>query len=305
MAGVTDSPYRRIARRYGAGLLYSECISAEGVRREGKGSFELCRFAEEERPIAIQLFGSDPEQFADATVMIEKKYHPDMIDINCGCPVKRFVTRQCGGYLMQHPMLIADIVTTVLKATKLPVSVKLRSGYRFPEETAVEAAVAAEEAGASVVAVHGRYVRNSNNSAAEWAVIKRVKAAVKRIPVIGNGDIVSFDSVRQMKEETGCDRVMIARWAYGQPWLFENLKDDVNTYDEREAPSKEMKLDVLLDHYRLMLEHYTERNAVMLMRKHIGWYTKGMAGSGRFRGEMMEINDAQSVLDKVMEYRLR
>lgn len=304
MAGVTDSPFRRIARRYGAGLLYSECISAEGVRREGNGSFELCRFEEEERPVAIQLFGSDPEQFADAAAMIEKKYNPDMIDINCGCPVKRFVTRQSGGYLMQHPMLIADIISTVLKATNLPVSVKLRSGYCFPEETAVEAALAAEEAGASLVAIHGRYVRNAKNSNADWEVIKRVKAAVKRVPVIGNGDIVSLDSVRQMKEETGCDRVMIARWAYGQPWLFENLKGEENDYSNGEVLDREIKLDVLLDHYRLMLDHYSERQAVMLMRKHIGWYTKGMRESGRFRGEMMAIDDAETVLARVEEYRV-
>ena len=304
MAGITDSPFRRIARRFGAGLLYSECISAEGVRREGEGSFNLCRFAEEERPIAIQLFGSEPYQFADAAVMIEKKYSPDMIDINCGCPVKRFVTRQCGGYLMQHPLLIADIVSKVLQATNLPVSVKLRSGYRFPEETAVDAAVAAEEAGASVIAVHGRYVRNAKNSNADWKVIKRVKVAVQHVPVIGNGDIISYDSVRQMKEETGCDRVMIARWACGQPWLFNNLIEEPFDQGQAELTEKDEKLDILLDHYRLMLKHYSERQAVMLMRKHVGWYTKGMAGSGRFRGEMMAITDAQTVLDKVEEYRL-
>ena len=304
MAGITDSPFRRIARRYGAGLLYSECISAEGVRRSGKGSFDLCRFAEEERPIAIQLFGSDPEQFADAAVLIEKKFKPDMIDINCGCPVKRFVTRQCGGYLMQHPMLIADIVSKVLLATDLPVSVKLRAGYRFPEETAVEAALAAEEAGASLVAVHARYVRNARKTNADWEVIKRVKAAVKRVPVIGNGDIDSYTAVRRVKEETGCDRVMIARWAYGQPWIFHNLILNILDQDQVETPVKAEKLEVLLDHYRLMLDHLPEKRAVLLMRKQIGWYTRGMAGSGRFRAEMMAIDNAETVLRQVEEYRV-
>jgi len=303
MAGITDSPYRRIARRHGAGFLYSECISAEGVRRLGDGSLELARFTEEERPIAIQLFGSEPTQFADAAAVIADRFNPDMIDINCGCPVKKFVKNSYGGYLMSNPELIASIVAAVHKSSDLPVSVKLRAGYRSPEETASEAAIAAEEAGASLIAIHGRYVRGSKGSNANWDVIARVKDAVKSVPVIGNGDIFSYSDAHRMIKETGCDRVMIGRWALGRPWIFRFCSKEYSENDSEIELSPSERINILLEHYQLMLDCLPQRKAVQRMRKHIGWYIRGIPGSARIRRELMTIADPELVKAKLLKYR--
>ena len=303
MAGITDSPFRRITRRFGVGLLYTECISAEGIRRNGRGSLDLARFEPEEKPIAVQLFGSEPSQFADAAAIIEHRFEPDMIDINCGCPVKRFVSRRCGGYLMQDPDLIGRIVEAVKEAVKLPVSVKLRSGYRHPDETAAQAAVAAEQAGASLVAVHARYVRKSSKTSADWDVIGRVKSAVRHVSVIGNGDIFSYADAERMKDQTGCDRAMIARWATGKPWIFALLASVHESRHEIELPSYRQRIDILLDQYKLALGFYDERRAVHRMRKHIGWYTHSMVGAAKLRYEIMVMEDPVSVIDRLNEFR--
>lgn len=294
MAGISDSPYRQITRRFGSGLLYSECISAEGVRRLGKVSLDLANFHEVERPYAVQLFGSDPDQFGDAAAIIAERLNPDMIDINCGCPVKRFVTRCSGGYLMQYPDLIGRIVEKVRETSKLPVSVKLRTGYRRPEATACEAAVIAEEAGASLVAVHGRYVRGAKGSDADWEVIGSVKQAVRSIPVIGNGDVFIRDDVDRMMKMTGCDRVMIARGAEGRPWIFDSNGGG--------AVSNRDRIRTLLDHYRLMLADFPERTTVNRMRKHIGWYTRGMRGSAALRFSAMRIDNSADVIELLENY---
>ncbi|MDP8229148.1 MAG: tRNA-dihydrouridine synthase [Candidatus Electryoneaceae bacterium] len=300
MAGITDSPFRRIVRRYGAGLLYSECISAEGIRRLGQGSLNIVSFTEEERPIAIQLFGSKPDQFVDATAIIAERFNPDIIDINCGCPVKRFVKRSCGGYLMQYPDLIGRIVEETLKNSGLPVSVKLRTGYHKPDETAINAAIAAVEAGASLICVHGRYVRGAKMSDADWDVIGRVKAAVGDIPVVGNGDIRSFADVRRMTEITGCDRVMIGRWALGRPWVFVPFDDPENVAE----PDFRQRIDVLLEHYRLMLDHYiNSRTAMYRMRKQIGWYIRGIPGAAHKRNEAMQLEQPEEVIQLLTDFQ--
>jgi tRNA-dihydrouridine synthase B len=296
MAGITDSPFRRIARRFGAGLLYTECLSAEGMRRRGRATLELARFHEDERPIALQLFGSDPAQMAEAAAVAAEQFHPDLMDINCGCPVKKFVTRGCGGYLMQDPDLIGRMVAAVREASGLPVSVKLRGGYTPPTETAPQAAIAAEESGAALVAVHGRYVRGAKGTTADWEVIGRVKAAVRRIPVVGNGDVRSYVAVRRMMTETGCDRVMIGRWAQGRPWIFKPLRDGEVAPDEEPEPSPCEKLGILEEHYRLMLEEFPERTAVFRMRKHIGWYIAGFPSAGKLRGEAMKLISAEEAI---------
>lgn len=302
MSGVTDSPFRRIAKRFGCGLLYSECISAEGVRRLGGKSLQLGRFHDEERPIAIQLFGSDPAQFADAAGVIAERFKPDMIDINCGCPVKRFVTRNCGGFLMQDPALIGNIVAQTRRACSLPVSVKLRSGYRSPDETAVNAALAAVDAGASLVAVHGRYVRGSKDSTADWNVIARVKNALPDVPVIGNGDVFSRDDAQRMMRETGCDRAMIGRWACGRPWIFAGLTQAENLESPAEPPFHE-RISILIDQYRLELEEMPLRIAVHQMRKHIGWYVHGMPGAAKIRANLMKLEDPDQVISALERYR--
>ncbi len=287
MAGTTHSPYRRITRRFGSGLLYSECISAEGIRRNGRKSLELVTFHPDERPIAIQLFGSEPKQFGEAASIIAEMFKPDMIDINCGCPVRRMVSRNSGGFLMQYPDLIGEIVAETRNAAGLPVSVKLRTGYRAPDGTAPEAAAIAEAAGASLIAIHARYVCSSRNSDADWQIIRDVKEAVKTIPVVGNGDVRTWEDIERMKALTGCDRVMIGRGAQGRPWIFS---------DDRHIPADRERIDILLDHYRLMLDFMPEIHAVRRMRKHFNWYTKGMPNAARLRERVMRLENSAEVM---------
>ncbi len=304
MAGITDSPYRRLTRRFGSGLVYSECISAEGTRRLGPKSLELVSFTEEERPIAIQLFGSEPGQFADAAAVVVERYNPDLIDINCGCPVKKFVTKSCGGFLMSDPDLIGRIVEAVKRSVGVPVSVKLRTGYRKPDVTALEAGKAAQEAGASLIALHARFVRGAQNTGADWEIIGRLKSELDSIPIIGNGDIFSFSDARRMVRETGCDRVMIGRWAAGRPWIFSYLKDGYPEDNQVTLPAPQEKLEILIDHYRLMYEYYAQnlKRAVFRMRKYLSWYTHGFPGAAKLRNELMGIEDADLVIAKLHEF---
>jgi len=300
MAGITDSPFRRLCRNFGSGLLFTECISAEGVRRLGKRSLDLAKFHEEERPIAIQLFGSNEQQFADAAAVIAERYKPELIDINCGCPVRKMVRRNSGGYLMRYPDLIGRIVEAVSQGSGLPVSVKLRKGYREPDDTAVEVAAIAEDAGVALVTIHGRYVRNSYSTPADWDVIGKVKSAVKRIPVVGNGDVCSFEDVLKMKTMTGCDRVMIGRGAFGKPWIFQHQEWDGKC---QQQPTPREKIDILLQHYRSMLDYFPETRAVYKMRKHIGWYTKGLPESTKLRNEVMTLANADEVKQILYKFR--
>ncbi len=302
MAGVTDSAYRRITRRFGSGLLYTECISAEGVRRMGAGSLSMARFHPDERPIALQLFGSAPQQFRDAAAIIAARFEPDMIDINCGCPVRKMVRKNSGGYLMQYPDLIGRIVEATREGSGLPVSVKLRRGYKSPDETAPLAAQAAEETGAALVAIHGRYVRNPADSA-DWDVIGRVKSAVKKIPVVGNGDVTSILDVDRMMRQTGCDRVMIGRAALGNPWIFRAPSDVEGGIIFPPPPTPREIIDILLEHYRLMMNIFPEPRAVRRMRKHFGWYTRGLKGSTKLRAQAMKIENFTEVMELLMDAR--
>jgi tRNA-dihydrouridine synthase B len=303
MAGITDSAFRRLSRMFGSGLLYSECISAEGVRRMGVKSFELADFHPDERPIAVQLFGSEPQPFHEAAAIIAERYKPDLIDINCGCPVKKMVTRCAGGYLMQDPDLIGCIVEAARAGSGLPVSVKLRTGYQAPEETAPQAAQAAQAAGAALVAIHARYVRNAAHTRADWDVIGRVKAAVSNIPVVGNGDVMSWEDAARMQQQTGCDRVMIGRGALGKPWIFSAPGSFVSRFNLTVPLMPRERIDVLLGHYRLMLEILPERRAVHRMRKHIGWYTRGMHDSADLRNRIVRLENPGEVMDVIVKYR--
>jgi len=301
MAGVTDSPTRRIARRFGAGLLYSECISAEGLRRLGKASLDYCRFHPEERPIALQLFGSRAEQIGEAARVVADRFHPDLIDINCGCPVKKFVTKGCGGALMQSPNLIGEMVAAASKSG-LPISVKLRTGYWPGIETAVDAAKAAADAGAALIAVHGRYVRKAKGTQADWNPIHRVREAVPHLPVIGNGDVFSPADAKRMIDETGCDRVMIARWAQGRPWIFRSLQNRDYPDCAPTTPAVVEVVELIGDHYRMMIDLFGEKTAVFRMRKQVGWITSGWPGGAKLRSEIMLIPSAGGVIRRLNDY---
>lgn len=304
MAGITDSPFRRIARRFGAGLLYTECISAEGLRRQGRGSFELCRFDPSERPIALQLFGSSVEALSEAASIAAEKFAPDIIDINCGCPVKKFVTKGCGGALMQYPELIGRIVEAVRSSSRLPVSIKLRSGYFPGEDTAPIAAGFARDAGVALIAIHGRFVRKAKGTAANWDSIRRVKEAVPDLPVIGNGDVFSAADAEWMIQQTGCDRVMIGRWAEGRPWIFEGMKNGELLSINSPEPSIPDKIALILEQLGMMVDFYGEKTAVLRMRKQLGWYSHGWPGGGRLRADLMKILSVEKVVEKLREYEV-
>lgn len=296
MAGVTDSPFRRLAKRFGAGVVFTECISAEGMRRQSRITIDLARFTPEERPIALQLFGSDPGQLAEAAAVAASLFSPDLMDINCGCPVRKFVVRGCGGFLMQDPDLIGRMVEAVRAASGLPVSVKIRAGYRYPEVTAAQAAVAAQQAGAAFVTVHGRFVRGAKGTPADWEVIGRVKAAVT-IPVVGNGDVRTAEGAAALRRLTGCDRVMIGRGALGRPFIFAQLAGFP-------PPPPRERIALLIEHYGLAREWYPERAAVRVMRKHIAWYTAGLSGSAALRAALMREDDPERVVAVLQSFRL-
>lgn len=299
MAGITDSPTRRIARRFGAGLLYSECISAEGLRRLGKTSLDYCRFKEDERPIAIQLFGSAPEPLAEAAAVVADRFAPDMIDINCGCPVKKFVTKGCGGALMETPQKIGQIVAAVSMASRLPVSAKLRVGYWPGVETAVEAARIAVDSGAALVAVHGRYVRKAKGTLADWSSIARVREAIPSTPFIGNGDVFTRADAVRMIAETGCDRVMIARGAQGRPWIFAEINDPNGQPYQRLLAEQ---IGLLIEHYYLMIDHFGEKTAMLRMRKQFGWFTHGWPAGAKLRDDIMKIVAFNRLKERLGDY---
>jgi tRNA-dihydrouridine synthase B len=302
MAGITDSPCRRIARRFGAGLLYTECVSAEGLRRRGATSLALCKFHEDERPIAVQLFGSEPEPIAEAAEVVTREFSPDLIDVNCGCPVKKFVTKGCGGALMQFPEKIGNIVSAICSRTDIPVSVKLRSGYFPTDETAVAAAQSAVAAGAALIAVHGRFVRKAKGTDADWNVIRRVREAIPDTPLIGNGDIFSLDDASRMVSETGCDRVMIARWAQGRPWIFAAMRKGIHHPDRLIVPELGVRVEIMLEQYRMMIPIYGERTAILRMRMQIGEYIHELPGAARLRRELMETIRFESICEILSRY---
>lgn len=284
MAGVADRAYRLMCKKYGAAYMVSEMVSAKGICYSDKKTASLCTVTEPERPIAVQLFGSEPDFMAEA-VKIVLEYKPDIIDINMGCPVPKVVNTGAGSALMKDVKLAAEITAAAVKAAgNTPVTVKHRAGWHYPEPNAVEMAKAVEAAGAAAVTVHGRSRDQYYSGTASLDVIAAVKKAVK-IPVIGNGDVTDLESCLNMYEKTGCDLVMIGRGSYGNPFVF----DEINSYfsgKEYTPPTVEEKMRVMLEHIRLILQlsEKSEELAVHEARKHTAWYMNGYYGSAKFRG---------------------
>lgn len=289
MAGVTDSPFRRICRQFGCGLVYTEMVSAKAIYYRNPGTAELLSFHPEEAPVALQLFGSDAEILAAMAEQVEEPYA--LIDINMGCPVPKIVKNGEGSALMRDPAKIFAIVDAVVKRVHRPVTVKIRKGFDEQTPNACECAKAAEAAGAAAVAVHGRTRTQMYAGRADREIIRRVKEAVS-VPVIGNGDIFTADDARRMQEETGCDAVMVARGARGNPWIFREIEASAAGLDVPARPdAAEVKL-VMLRHLRLAAEEFGEHAAVLRMRKHLCWYTAGLSGAAAFR---RLVNTAETV----------
>lgn len=276
----------------------TEMVSAKAISFHNKNTEALLETAQQERPVSLQLFGSDPDIISEMAVYIEDRPF-DILDINMGCPVPKVAGNGEGSALMRNPKLVAEIVKKTARATKKPVTVKIRKGFTQQEVNAVEIAKIAEASGAAAVAVHGRTREQYYSGQADWDIIRQVKEAV-RIPVIGNGDIDSAKKAKQMLEETGCDAVMVGRAVRGNPWLFREIRSYLEDGTLPERPSKDEVRAMMLRHARMQIEYKGEYIGIREMRKHISWYTAGYPGSAKLRGEI-NLVDSYEELERLLE----
>ena len=293
MAGVTDLPFRLLCKEQGAGLLCMEMISAKALQYKNKNTKALLSIHPQEYPVSLQLFGSDPQIISEQAKIIEELPF-QILDINMGCPVPKVVRNGEGSALMKNPCLVYDIVSATVKAIQKPVTVKIRKGFDDSCINAVEIAKIIEEAGASAVAVHGRTREQYYSGKADWDIIRQVKEAVK-IPVIGNGDVTSGEKALAMKEETGCDGVMIGRGAQGNPWIFRELLEYEKSGKLPDRPTVQVIRETMLRHARLQIEFKGDYLGIREMRKHVAWYTKGLKGSARLREAINQVESYEEL----------
>ena len=289
MAGVTDLPFRLLCKEQGAALCCMEMVSAKGIMYNNKNTESLLTVDERERPVSLQLFGSDPEIMGAMAAKIEHRNF-DILDINMGCPVPKVVNNGDGSALMKNPVLAGKIIESMVKAINKPVTVKIRKGFDDEHINAVEMAHVAQESGAAAVAVHGRTREQFYSGKADWSIIADVKKAVS-IPVIGNGDILDAKDVIAMKEQTGCDGFMIGRGAQGNPWIFHQILHYFETGELIGKPAMEEMVKTMLRHAKLQIEFKGDYLGIREMRKHAAWYTAGYKGASKLRGR---INDVES-----------
>jgi nifR3 family TIM-barrel protein len=300
MAGVTDLPFRVLCKEKGADLVFTEMVSAKGILYNNKNTESLLTISEEERPAAIQLFGADPDIMAEMAKRIEHRNF-DILDINMGCPVPKVVKNGEGSALMKNPRLVGEIVHKVSKAIEKPVTVKIRSGFDPENINAAEIAKIAQENGAAAVTVHARTREQFYRGKADWEVIRRVKEAVT-IPVIGSGDVFSPEDAKRMLAQTGCDAIMIARGARGNPWLFEQIKSYLVNGVYRPKPDFTEVKNTILRHAILEIAYKGEHTGIREMRKHVAWYTVGYPLTAKLRSRVNTIESLQDLTQLLEEY---
>jgi len=302
MAGISNSAYRRICKEMGCGLIYAEMVSDKAITFSNKKTLDMLYMTDEERPLAQQIFGSDVDSFVEAAKYINDNMHPDIIDINMGCPVPKVAVRsQAGSALLKNPDKIFEIVSAVVNAVDIPVTVKIRSGWDSKSINAVEVAKLIEKAGASAICVHPRTRSQGYSGRADWNIIKQVKDAVD-IPVIGNGDIKTPEDAKKMIEETNCDAVMIGRGVLGNPWLIKNTINYLDGKDIFEVSLVD-RVDMCIKHLNLLLDLKGEKSACLEIRNHIGWYFKGIKGANELKNKVYQTSSIHDIISLLNDFK--
>ncbi|UUV15246.1 tRNA dihydrouridine synthase DusB [Clostridioides difficile] len=300
MAGVTDLPFRLICKEQGCGLLYTEMINGKALCYDDENTKKMLKIEEEEHPVAVQIFGSEPE-FMGRAAEIMNDYSNEILDINMGCPAPKVVKNGDGSALMKNPKLTEEVLRAVVKNSKKPVTLKIRKGWDDNSVNAVEIAKIAEDCGISALAIHGRTREQFYSGKADWDIIAEIKKNLS-IPVIGNGDVFTIEDSINMLDKTGCDAIMIGRGAQGNPWIFKRINHYMNTGEILPEPTLNEKISTAIKHLKLAVEEHGEYVAVREMRKHIAWYLKGLRNSAKLRDEINKIEDYQEVVSKLEYY---
>jgi tRNA-dihydrouridine synthase B len=304
LAGVSDSPFRQLAREQGASMVYTEMVSADGLARGNQATLDYCAFEPCERPIGIQIFGSDPGVMVEATRVLcdlPAERRPDLIDINMGCPVRKVVNRRAGAALLTNVPLVHEIVRRMAEVSTVPVTAKIRLGWDGSSCNVVEMARTLEQSGAQAVAIHARTRAEKFEGRAHWEMITAAKQAV-RIPVIGNGDVRTHEDAAQMIDETGCDAVMIGRAAFGDPWVFRRVRAHFERGATLPPPTARERLEAGRRHLRLMMVAAGAETAAREMRKHVAWYVKGLPHSARVREQVNQTRTVDEMAELLSSY---
>lgn len=300
MAGVTDLPFRLICKEQDCGLLYTEMINAKALCYDDENTKKMLKIEDEEHPVAVQIFGSDPE-FMGRAAEILNDYSNEILDINMGCPAPKVIKNGDGSALMKNPKLAEQVLTSVVKNSTKPVTLKIRKGWDDDNINAVEIAKIAESCGISALAIHGRTREQYYSGKADWDIISEIKNAID-IPVIGNGDVFEVKDAINMLDKTNCDAIMIGRGAQGNPWIFKRINHYMETGEILPEPSVEEKLNTAIRHLKLAVQEHGEYVAVREMRKHIAWYLKGLRHSAKVRDEINKIESCEEVIYKLNSY---
>ena len=305
MAGVSESPFRQLCHEHGADVVVTEFLSAEGIRRENEATLHKLSFGPGERPIGVQIFGAEPEAMGEAARFVSDVFQPEFIDINFGCPVKKVVRRNGGSGCLRDLDLVQQVIRAVVKATHLPVTCKIRSGWNEEMRDPVKIALRCQDAGVRVIALHPRTRTQMYTGSARWEEIAAVVQAVD-IPVLGNGDIKTAEDAIRMHEQTGCAGIMIARGSYGQPWIFNQVKDLMAGRPKRPAPPVAERFAIALDHARKVMAYETDpRGAAIEFRKHLGWYAKGLHGGADLRKQLYAVTsfgEVEGIFSQYLEH---